>query len=512
MYTELRGSTYHFRLNVPPRYRHLFGWSIYRSLCQDPIISNTLAQSLGGRIRKTFMEKSLDDATVKRLVDTYIKDTLDTLKDYVNGLEAVSRHMAEGQVEAIWMLQLEKEKALFRRDYSEFKPIVDRLLNGREVDKQSHNKLSRAVLQAAIKLDQIQIDAQQGEPIPDNLEDDQGVHTVGIPEPVDQGPLLSEFIDRFPATKPKWSRAAHNAYRSATKVLLKILGDIQVGAITRAMMVKYRETLAIIPTFWTSRHQDIEVKDLPAPGLPTISQSKFDNNLIYVSQLMDYAVDCGYLDDSPMPRTRMSLVDGDRPDVHQFNDDQVKTILEATSQFDDHRYWLPILGLYTGCRVNELCQLHREDLKKQEGIWYLDINNDGKKTLKNKNSKRRVPLHKTVIELGFVKYAQGVKHHRIFPGCKYRESTGKYANNWGQWFNRLLVTEGIKPQGDRSITFHSFRHRMETALKRLEFNNEHIDQILGHGMSATRNQTYHHGYELTTLKADIDQLRDHRTL
>jgi len=455
------------------------------------------------------MEKSLDDAAVKRLIDTYIKDTLESLKHYVNTLETVSRDMAEGQLEALMLLQSEREVALFRRDYSELKHVVDRLLDGREVDKVSHNKLSRAVLQAAIKLDQIQIDAQQGEPIPDSLEDDQGTHTENPPEPVDLGPLLSEFIDKFPTTKPKWSKAAHSAYRSATKIMLKILGDIQVGTITRAMMVNYRETLAMVPTFWTSRHQDIEVKDLPAPGLDRLSKSKFDNNLIYVGQLMDYAVDCGHLDDSPMPRTKMSLPDNPT-DVHQFNDEQIKTILEATGQYNDHRYWLPILGLYTGCRSNEVCQLHKEDLKEQDGIWYLDINDAGKKTIKNKNSKRLVPLHQTVIDLGFVEYAQGVQHHRIFPGCKYRESTGKYANNWGQWFNRLLVDKGIKPQGDRSITYHSFRHRMETSLKRLGVNNEHIDQILGHGMSETKNQTYHHGYELEALKADIDLLPDHR--
>jgi len=69
----------------------------------------------------------------------------------------------------------------------------------------------------------------------------------------------------------------------------------------------------------------------------------------------------------------------------------VRTILAATEDLDDHRYWLPILGLYTGCRANEVCQLHKEDLKEQDGIWYLDINDNGKKSLKNRSSRRLVP-------------------------------------------------------------------------------------------------------------------------
>ncbi len=460
------------------------------------------------------MDKSLDDATVKRLVDIYIKDTLESLKHHANALEAVSMDMAKGQMETLVELQSEKEESLFRRDYSLIKHVVEDLLGDRQVDQASHNKLSRAVLRAAIDLDQKQMDAYNGEPVPDSLVDEaKGTPTVRTPEPepVDLGPLLIEFMEKYPTTKPTWSQASHNAYQSATKIMLKILGNIQVGTITRAMMVNYRETLAKIPPHWTNRHQHLKVEDLPAPSLPTISRKKFEDHLIYVGQLMRYAVDCGHLDADPMPLSRMNLP-SQNTEVHQFTDDQILTVLKATSEYNDHRYWLPLLGLYTGCRANEVCQLHKEDLKEESGVWYLDINDEGKKTLKNRPSKRLIPLHKALIEMGFVEYAQGVRHHRIFPGCKYRPSTGKYANNWGQWFNRLLVTEGIKPQGNRSITYHSFRHRMETSLKRLEINNEHIDRIMGHGLSETKNQTYHHGYELTTLKADIDQLPDHRSL
>ena len=47
-------------------------------------------------------------------------------------------------------------------------------------------------------------------------------------------------------------------------------------------------------------------------------------------------------------------------------------------------YWVPLLGLYTGARLNEICQLYVNDIKEIDKIWCIDINrktND--KKLKN---------------------------------------------------------------------------------------------------------------------------------
>ena len=43
----------------------------------------------------------------------------------------------------------------------------------------------------------------------------------------------------------------------------------------------------------------------------------------------------------------------------------------------DDKYWLPLLGLYHGNRLEEFPQLVRSDLRCQDDIWYLDINDDG---------------------------------------------------------------------------------------------------------------------------------------
>jgi site-specific recombinase XerD len=39
----------------------------------------------------------------------------------------------------------------------------------------------------------------------------------------------------------------------------------------------------------------------------------------------------------------------------------------------DDKYWLPLLGLYHSNRLEEFAQLRREDVKKEDRVWYLHI-------------------------------------------------------------------------------------------------------------------------------------------
>lgn len=46
-----------------------------------------------------------------------------------------------------------------------------------------------------------------------------------------------------------------------------------------------------------------------------------------------------------------------------------KTYFRRTRDGDNHKYWLPLISLYSGCRLNEACQLRVCDfLQKRELI------------------------------------------------------------------------------------------------------------------------------------------------
>jgi integrase len=58
----------------------------------------------------------------------------------------------------------------------------------------------------------------------------------------------------------------------------------------------------------------------------------------------------------------------------------------------DEHYWIPLIGLFSGMRQEEICQLHVEDVREAWGI-----NSRPPRKLKNATAARLVPVHKDLI-------------------------------------------------------------------------------------------------------------------
>lgn len=162
-----------------------------------------------------------------------------------------------------------------------------------------------------------------------------------------------------------------------------------------------------------------------------------------------------------------------------------------------HYYWLPLLGLFTGGRINELSQLYLADILQSEGgQWYLDFNLTGTdkidekdKSLKTINALRVVPLHNRLVQLGLPEYVQALRkagHKRLFPELK-RDAVKGYGKPASSWFNERFLgrTLGIERNGMK--TFHSFRHTFLTATERLGTPERVMAQIAGHQRGDTES-------------------------
>ena len=77
-----------------------------------------------------------------------------------------------------------------------------------------------------------------------------------------------------------------------------------------------------------------------------------------------------------------------------------------------YQFWLPLLALFTGGRLNELCQLESTDVRQEEetGIFFIRIANEGTKSLKNHHSRRAIPLHDDLIRIGFLDFVAQAKN------------------------------------------------------------------------------------------------------
>ena len=158
---------------------------------------------------------------------------------------------------------------------------------------------------------------------------------------------------------------------------------------------------------------------------------------------------------------------------------------------DKHRFWIPIIAMFSGLRQNEIAQLYKSDIIKKDGVLCFDINdNSSDKKLKNKSSARIVPVHPLLLNIGFEKYLKSVTHKRIWPTLKPgRDGYGQHFQRWYGRFNREYVTN------DRKKVFHSFRHGFANTLKQAGAQESIISEMMGHANESITTGRYGKSYE-----------------
>lgn len=129
-------------------------------------------------------------------------------------------------------------------------------------------------------------------------------------------------------------------------------------------------------------------------------------------------------------------------------------------EFLPYYYWLPLIGIYQGARINEICQLYLDDIfQDEDGTWGIDINENREgQRLKNKASKRCIPVHPELLRLGFEDWVTALRsagYQRLFPELLYDEGKG-YSKAAVKWFSGYKKRLGLGNDGVNA--FHSFRH------------------------------------------------------
>lgn len=183
------------------------------------------------------------------------------------------------------------------------------------------------------------------------------------------------------------------------------------------------------------------------------------------------------------------------------------------------QYWLPLLGLLAGVRIREGSQLHLSDVRMVDGFWCIDINeNTADKSLKNKPSKRIIPVPRQLIELGFLAYCdqlRGKGYRRVFPELTWAKSPAKYGKEPGRRMTNMLAA--LEMPRDGTLVFHCLRHNCNNALLRASVGSmpggEYLRniialRILGHAAGDSVNIKHY----LAITISEMQQLMDARML
>ncbi len=155
-------------------------------------------------------------------------------------------------------------------------------------------------------------------------------------------------------------------------------------------------------------------------------------------------------------------------------------------------FWLPMLALFAGARLEELGQLLIEDVRRSDGIDYLVVTDlpDGNeqeddedvtgqaKSVKTAAGRRRIPIHSELKRLGFLAFVarrRAAGYLRLFPELEYYRD--RCTKNWSRYWARLSDRH-VTDRDDKA--FHSFRHTFTRMLRNRKVAETIIKALVGH--------------------------------
>lgn len=168
-------------------------------------------------------------------------------------------------------------------------------------------------------------------------------------------------------------------------------------------------------------------------------------------------------------------------------------------------FWLPLLALFTGARLEELAQLRVSDVKADKGHGHtLSISDLGNPSaqLKNEHSRRNIPLHPALIACGFLRHVEERQSGYLFPDLKLNPR-GKRSGYFSNWFSVYLRKKvGIT---DTRKVFHSFRHTFKDTCRSVGIEEAVHDALTGHTSATVSRQYGNDQFPLAPLFKAIEQ-------
>lgn len=277
------------------------------------------------------------------------------------------------------------------------------------------------------------------------------------------------------------------------KVALELLNKPSIPLIRRKDAEQVRKLLSAYPSN-IKKHKAFDgltgsevIKLNQNLGYQVLSEDSVKDYFQKLSSFFKWCVQMEYTDTNPFEGFRFVRKKKASEEKQAYSKGNLALIFQQAI-FAEHKfkhpyqYWLPLLARFSGARLNELCQLYVADIQEIDDIWCIHINdNQEDKRLKNVGSRRFVPIHSALIDLGFLTYINNLNTDRVFQELKLeRDGYGTSASKWyGRFKSKLGFSKGLD--------FHSFRHSFANDLKQAMTPQLITAQLLGH---STQNVTY----------------------
>lgn len=335
-----------------------------------------------------------------------------------------------------------------------------------------------------------------------------------LPAPLkkDKGIPFSEAFEAYVAECNGERPRSLLKKRAIFNLFIEAIGDLPVKEIGKAEAREFKKLLMKLPSNLKKRYKGKPLKKIDLDAIPEhqkLNITTINDLMGYLRALFNWMIRNGHYE-AVNPFLGMALRDTERAIDKRlpFSQGQLKAIfstpiftgcksdklhdryLPGDMMIKDGFYWVPLIALYSGARLQEICQLYVSDVKQIENIWVFDFNDAGPdKRLKNSSSKRKTPIHPKLIEFGLIEHSQQQKEKgeaRLFSDLVL-SNDGTYSNAFSKRFNHFLVRFGIKAD---KTSFHSFRHTFIDVLRNAGVVRETRMMLVGHLDSRSAHDQY----------------------
>ncbi len=454
-YLAQQSSGYVFRLKVPRQSGK--GELRFSLKTRDRLLATRRAADVALRIKEDISTmEQLTREQIRQLVSEYVRDSLTSIRGYVVHRKPLTPDIHAARVEALdlALVSLQEDLALNRLDSVQGE--VDTVLKkaGLGATPELRQELAHALLSASVRLTTSQLDAMRtGHP--------PGSPVRAPKAEATSGPTFSEVFESWWQTQSKaWAKRTVVEYSQMRRVVEAELGSRPVADLKPV-------------------HIESLGRKLLAQGLSAKSAGRY---VVMVGLVLKYAVKLDLVPKNVAagmapPESKASAKD----ERKAFSPANLKAIFgERWRELKEKapaKFWVPLLGLYTGCRLEEMSQLYTDDAIVLDGVPCIVVQATRPDQSVKTGEKRTVPLHPVVLAEGFLEYVEAQGSGRVFP--KLSRVNHRYGHGLGKWFGDFKRKAGIDSP---KKVFHSFRHTVITKLKEAGVEDSLVAELLGHKM------------------------------
>ena len=313
---------------------------------------------------------------------------------------------------------------------------------------------------------------------------------------------------------------------------IEVMGDLPIDQINKNVVSDYISFESRLPP---QRRKSPKYRDLSIPqlleleGIETQSIQNVNKRISKMSVFANWCVRQGFINESPFKDMQLSIKKNKSSGREPFNAKDLRRILaketflkwtvgfhhkhnpshNETGWFAKGKenwgttiksstrnktlpaqpsgaknqmpyYWIFPLGILSGLRTNEMCQLRCSDVRKENRIWMIHVEDTEDTNVKSVAGIRKVPVHPQLIKLGFIEYIakqRRKKKERIF--WELTKSRDGYSKQVSRHYNeRLLPALGVWKKNVKVL--YCTRHTFINKLYSEKVDENVIKTLVGH--------------------------------